>query len=64
MRDDAGREQSVQLYRWRQDTPDHTPSAEYLGLVLAGAREHQLPAAVIQKLIATPRFGSGPSRTS
>jgi hypothetical protein len=59
VRDDAGRQRSVQLYRWRQNTPDHTPSAEYLGLVLAGAREHQLPAAVIQELIDTPLFSSG-----
>ncbi|MFP8875076.1 MAG: gamma-glutamylcyclotransferase family protein [Myxococcota bacterium] len=56
VRDDAGRERSVQLYRWRRDTPDHTPSAEYLELVLAGAREHQLPAAVIQELATSHVF--------
>ena len=54
--DDTGCEHRVQLYRWRQNTHDRGPSPDYLALILAGAREHQLPAAVIQDLAHTRLF--------
>ena len=57
VRDDAGRWNTAQLYRYRPDAPDRAPRAAYLELVLKGAREHGLPATVeasLMSLATTP----------
>ncbi|MED5262812.1 MAG: gamma-glutamylcyclotransferase family protein [Myxococcota bacterium] len=50
VRDEAGRERSAQLYRWRRDAPNRAPTTEYLALVVAGAREHGIPADEIARI--------------
>jgi len=62
VRDDTGRERSAQLYRWRRDTPNRPPTPEYLGLVVAGAREHGIPEAEIARIQSIAQRGAaGPS---
>ena len=58
VRDDAGRERSAQLYRWRRDTPNRPPTPEYLALVVAGAREHGIPEAQISRIESIAQRGA------
>ena len=41
-------------YRSEISRPERKPSRRYLGLLLAGAREHGLPAAYVERLRAWP----------
>ena len=56
VRDDAGSEANAQLYRFRSDGPELPPTAQYLDLVLRGARENGLPEEVFA-LLARWRTG-------
>lgn len=55
VRDDEGYEHAAQLYRWQHETPNLTPTAEYLAVVVAGAREHRLPEGEITRFESTAR---------
>ena len=50
VRDTTGLERSAQLYRWRRDAPNRLPTPEYLALVVAGAKEHGIPADEIARI--------------
>lgn len=51
--DRSGRPHSAQVYLWQEATPEQRPFAGYLAHVLAGAREHGLPAESIGYLAGT-----------
>lgn len=59
VRDEAGRERSAQLYRWRRDAPNRAPTLEYLALVVAGAREHGIPTDEIARIESAERPPGG-----
>lgn len=52
--DDAGAALEAFTYESPRSTDGRKPSARYLGLLLAGARHHDLPAAWIETLRAFP----------